>query len=64
VGKFLTAAKVPRRVREQILVFTDREKIVWLCPIRLSEQVRITAGTQRLLRLRVTGPHAVQESEV
>ena len=64
VGKFLTAAKVPRPVRERILVFTDREKIVWLCPVRLSEQVKITADTQRLLRLRVTGPHAAQKSEV
>ena len=40
VGKFLTTAKVPHDLREQILIFADREKIVWVCPVRMSERGR------------------------
>jgi tRNA(Ile)-lysidine synthase len=53
IGKFLTTAKTPRDLREQILIFADREKIVWVCPIRISEQVKITASTQHILQLTV-----------
>jgi tRNA(Ile)-lysidine synthase len=54
VGKFLTAAKVPAKLRREILVFEDRGKIVWLCPVRISERVKITEQTRRILALRVT----------
>ena len=64
VGKFLTAAKVPHDLREQVLVFTDREKIIWVCPIRISEQVKITASTQRVLRLTVSDPGESTTREV
>jgi tRNA(Ile)-lysidine synthase len=53
VGKFLTTAKVSRDLREQILVFADQERIVWVCPVRLSEQVKITERTRRVLQLTV-----------
>jgi tRNA(Ile)-lysidine synthase len=56
VGKFLTTAKVPQELRDQILIFADREKIVWVCPVRLSERVKITEGTRRVLRLTVRRP--------
>ena len=54
LGKFLTAAKAPRDVRRQILVFADREKIIWVCPVRIGEPTRITNQTQRILMLKVT----------
>jgi tRNA(Ile)-lysidine synthase len=53
VGKFLTTAKVPRGVREQALVFADREKIVWVYPVRISDRVKITEGTRRVLQLTI-----------
>lgn len=51
VGKFLTTVKVPADLRPQILIFADREKIVWVCPVRLSEQVKVTENTQRVIQL-------------
>lgn len=55
VGKFLTTEKVPRELRERTLVFADREKILWVCPIRIAESVRITDGTRHVLKLTVGG---------
>jgi tRNA(Ile)-lysidine synthase len=53
VGKFLTAARVSRERRGQTMVFADQEKIVWLCPVRIAEPVKITERTQRILALTV-----------
>ena len=54
VGKFLTTAKVPQEMRERILVFADREKIIWVCPVRISEQAKITGATRWILSLMVS----------
>jgi len=54
LGKFLTAAKVPRDARADILVFADRERIVWVCPVRIAETAKVTEQTQRVLMLKVT----------
>jgi tRNA(Ile)-lysidine synthase len=53
VGKFLTAARVPRELRERILIFADREEILWVCPVRMSEQAKVTETTRRVLSLTV-----------
>ena len=54
VGKFLTAAKVPHRLRRKMLVVADSEKIIWLWSIRISEQAKLTAGTRKILQLQIT----------
>ena len=54
VGKFLTAAKVPHDVREKILIVTDSKKVIWVFPIRICEQAKITDITQKILQLRIT----------
>jgi tRNA(Ile)-lysidine synthase len=54
LGKFLTDQRVPRRLREKVLVVADVEKIVWICPLRISEQARITNGTRKILHLQIT----------
>jgi tRNA(Ile)-lysidine synthase len=54
VGKFLTAAKVPRELRKKLLIITDSEKIIWLWPIRMSEQAKVTAETSKILQLQIT----------
>jgi len=54
VGKFLTTAKVPDKQRRQMLVFEDHDRIVWVCPVRISEWVKITKQTRRILTLSVT----------
>ena len=53
VGKFLTAARVPHEIRREVLIVTDREKIIWVWPIRISERVKVTNKTSKILQLRI-----------
>jgi tRNA(Ile)-lysidine synthase len=59
VGKFLTAAKIPQEIRKKVLIVADAEKIIWLWPIRISEESRITSGTQNVLQLQITDMSSV-----
>ncbi len=63
VGKFLTTAKLPRDERFGVLVLADREKIIWLCPVRISERAKVTAETKRILSLTATGPELPKRSK-
>ena len=54
VSKFLTAAKVPQETRRKVLIVADSEKIIWVWPIRISEETRIGSGTQNVLQMRIT----------
>jgi tRNA(Ile)-lysidine synthase len=54
VGKFLTAARLPQHLRQKLLIVTDSEKIIWLWPIRTSEQAKVTGDTRKILQLRIT----------
>lgn len=58
VGKFLTAAKVPQQLRGKLLIIADSEKIIWVWPIRMSQQVKIGGETQKVLQLRITEVNA------
>jgi len=62
LGKFLTTAKVPREVRANILVFADRERIVWVCPVRIAETAKVTEQTQRVLMLKLEKPDDQQKT--
>jgi tRNA(Ile)-lysidine synthase len=55
VGKFLTAARVPQELRRKLLIIADSEKIIWVWPIRMSEQAKINGGTRKILQLQITG---------
>jgi len=64
VGKFLTAGKVPQETRRKLLIITDSEKVIWVWPIRMSEQAKLVAGTlgprtQKILQLQITGTKPV-----
>jgi tRNA(Ile)-lysidine synthase len=54
IGKFITAARLPRRSREKLFVVADKEKIIWLAPLRAGEETRITDETKKILRLQLT----------
>jgi DNA/RNA-binding domain of Phe-tRNA-synthetase-like protein len=54
VGKFLTAAQVPQELRWKLLIVADSEKIIWVWPIRISEQAKITSQTRKIVRLQIT----------
>jgi len=53
VGKFLTAARVPQELRRKVLIVADSEKIIWVWPIRISEQPKVSCRTRRVLQLRI-----------
>jgi DNA/RNA-binding domain of Phe-tRNA-synthetase-like protein len=53
VGKFLTAAQVQQQVRQKLLIIADSEKIIWVWPIRMSEQASLTGETRKILRLQI-----------
>jgi len=54
VGKFLSDARVSQNVRRKILVVADSEKVIWVWPIRMSEQAKVTGRTQKVLQLEIT----------
>jgi tRNA(Ile)-lysidine synthase len=54
VGKFLTTAKTPQSLRRRLLVVTDSEKIIWLCPVRISEQTKVTNDTRKVIQIKIS----------
>jgi len=56
LGKFLTDRRIGRSAREGVLVVEDNEKIIWLWPVRMSEQAKITPETKKILQLRIIAP--------
>ncbi|MCJ7729716.1 MAG: tRNA lysidine(34) synthetase TilS [Sedimentisphaerales bacterium] len=60
VGKFLTSAKVSPALRRKTLVVADSEKIIWLCPVRISEQAKIGRQTKTVLQLKITNKYQAQ----
>jgi tRNA(Ile)-lysidine synthase len=53
VGKFLTSEKIHQKTRQKLLVISDTEKIIWLCPVRISELAKVTSRTKKVLQLKV-----------
>jgi len=53
VGKFLTDARVRREVRRKVLVVEDGEKVIWVWPVRMTEQAKITGQTTKVLEMKI-----------
>lgn len=53
LGKFLTSAKVPDDLRPRTFVIEDAQRILWLCPIRISDRAKVTENTSIILDLSV-----------
>jgi tRNA(Ile)-lysidine synthase len=53
VGKFFTGIRAPKEVRDKALIIADSEKIIWVCPIRISEEAKVTGETRQILQLQV-----------
>ncbi len=62
IGKFLTAQRVPQSIRKKTLIVADTEKIIWVWPIRIGEQARITEKTENMLRLQITDASILPKS--
>lgn len=53
---FLINARVPFFSRDDVPLLCDQEKIIWVVGVRLSNDVRITSDTKRLLVMRMELP--------
>ncbi|MHC4580674.1 MAG: tRNA lysidine(34) synthetase TilS [Planctomycetota bacterium] len=62
VGKFLTAQRLPHRIRNRVLVVADAERIIWVWPVRMSGDAKVTGETRKILRLRMTDLNDHQNS--
>lgn len=49
---FLINQRVPRAERDRLPLLCDREKIVWVVGLRMSERVKVSRSTTRILRMR------------
>jgi len=49
--RFLINARVPRGDRGRMALLCDREKIIWIPGVRISDAVRVTEATRRILRM-------------
>jgi tRNA(Ile)-lysidine synthase len=52
IGKFLTAERLSSKLRDEIIVISDSEKIIWLGPLRPSELTKITDQTSGIVEIR------------
>jgi len=57
IGQFLTDARIPYDIRSKVLVVSDTEKIIWLAPVRISEQAKVTGHTKQAVQLRIAKRH-------
>jgi tRNA(Ile)-lysidine synthase len=53
VGKFVSAARLSRQLRDGIFVIADEEKIIWLVPVRACEETKLTTLTKKVLQLQL-----------
>jgi tRNA(Ile)-lysidine synthase len=61
VGKFLTDTKISKTLREKLLIVADCEKIIWLCPVRISEQAKVTGRTSKVHQLQLVDDSKTQK---
>jgi len=54
VGKFLTASQIDYRLREKLVVVEDEKRIIWVGPVRASEEIRVGRSTCRVLCIEVS----------
>ena len=52
VGRFLIDAQLEAEAKQQTVVIKDAEKILWVAPIRMCEQAKVTEQTRKILEIR------------
>ena len=58
VARFLIDAQLGEKIKNQAFITADAEKILWVGPIRMSERVKITSKSRRILEIRVLAPES------
>ncbi len=49
---FFIDSQIPRFERDKIIIIEDQNQIIWIAGIRISENVKFTSQTQRVLRIK------------
>ena len=52
VGRFLIDAQLEAEAKQQTVVIKDAEKILWVAPVRMCEQAKVTEQTRKILEIR------------
>lgn len=55
IKKFFTDEKIPQEQRDDVLVLSDEEEIMWIIGYRMSETYKITDMTNMALQVRIFG---------
>jgi tRNA(Ile)-lysidine synthase len=53
IKSYFIDEKVPLSVRKNTLLLLDRESVIWIAGMRLSERVKITDKTRRILKVEI-----------
>jgi tRNA(Ile)-lysidine synthase len=53
VSRFLIDAQLNQAKKGDVFVITDAEKILWVVPIRMCEQAKVTQQTRKILEIRI-----------
>ncbi|MCS6966918.1 MAG: tRNA lysidine(34) synthetase TilS, partial [Candidatus Kapabacteria bacterium] len=61
LGKFLSSQRIPYWRRLSLSVLAEGHRVLWLCGIRLSDAVKITPSTRRIVRVRLR--HVSQQED-
>ncbi|MHC5119268.1 MAG: tRNA lysidine(34) synthetase TilS, partial [Planctomycetota bacterium] len=54
-GRFLIDAQLDANMKCQAFIVADAEKILWVAPVRMCEQAKITSETQHIVEIRLSG---------
>ena len=52
VGRFLIDAQLETEAKQQAVVIKDTKKILWVVPVRMCEQAKVTEQTRKILEIR------------
>lgn len=58
LNRFLIDEKVPRELRDQILILAERDRVLWVVGYRISEYYKITEETRTILQVDFYGGKA------
>ncbi len=56
LSDFFIDLKVPLNLKNRYPLLVDKEKVVWVCGLRIDDRVKITSGTQEAVGLRYSAP--------
>lgn len=53
LADFFIDAKVPHHLREEALILTSKDRIVWVVGHRISDEFKVTDGTKKVLKIEI-----------